>query len=53
MLSKLNPTYLGMTVIAIGNALPDGVVTIALARQGLAIMGITGAYSDYLFRYVG
>ena len=32
MLSKLNSTYLGLTVIAVGNALPDGVTTIALAK---------------------
>jgi Ca2+/Na+ antiporter len=44
MLSKLNSTYLGLTVIAVGNALPDGVTTIALAKQGYAMMGMTGAY---------
>jgi Ca2+/Na+ antiporter len=32
MLSKLDKTYLGLTVIAVGNALPDGVTTIALAK---------------------
>jgi len=32
MLSKLDKTYLGLTVIAIGNALPDAVTTIALAK---------------------
>jgi Ca2+/Na+ antiporter len=32
MLSKLNKTYLGLTIIAVGNALPDGVTTIALAK---------------------
>jgi sodium/potassium/calcium exchanger 6 len=34
MLSKLNKTFLGLTIIAVGNALPDGVTTIALAKQG-------------------
>jgi len=45
MLSGLSKSYLGLTVIAIGNALPDGVTTIALAKKGLAIMGLTGAYA--------
>ena len=43
-MSKLNSTYLGLTVIAVGNALPDGVTTIALAKDGYAVMGMTGAY---------
>ncbi len=33
-LSGLSSTYLGLTVIAIGNALPDGMTTIALAKKG-------------------
>lgn len=55
MLSKLNKTYLGLTIIAVGNALPDGVTTIALAKQGygikyrsyqfIAVMGLTGGYA--------
>ena len=56
MLSKLDKTYLGLTVIAVGNALPDAVTTIALAKQGYgsysdiyifykAMMGLTGAYA--------
>lgn len=32
MVSKLNTTYLGLTVIAVGNALPDAVTTIALSK---------------------
>ena len=32
-----------------GNALPDGITTIALAKEGYAIMGITGAYAGQLF----
>jgi sodium/potassium/calcium exchanger 6 len=43
MLSNLAPSYLGMTVIAMGNALPDGLVTMALAKQGYATMAMTGA----------
>lgn len=52
MLSKLDKTYLGLTVIAVGNALPDAVTTIALAKGGNAMMGLTGAYgnqNNYIF----
>lgn len=49
MLSQLDKTYLGLSVIAVGNALPDGITTIALAKQGHAVMGLTGAYAGQLF----
>jgi Ca2+/Na+ antiporter len=32
VLSKLSATYLALTIIAIGNALPDAIITIALAK---------------------
>ena len=32
---KLNNTYMGLTVLGIGNALPDALTTIALAKEGL------------------
>jgi len=34
VLSKLSATYLALTIIAIGNALPDALITIALAKKG-------------------
>ncbi|CAD8144515.1 unnamed protein product [Paramecium octaurelia] len=49
MLTNLSNSYLGMTIIAMGNALPDGIVTMTLAKQGYAIMGITGAYFGQIF----
>ncbi len=49
MISNLSRTYLGLTIIAVGNALPDGVTTIALSKQGYAVMGMTGAYAGQLF----
>lgn len=49
MVSKLNTTYLGLTVIAVGNALPDAVTTIALSKQGYAMMGLTGAYGIFMY----
>ena len=32
MLFYISSTYLGLTVLAIGNALPDGLTTIAIAK---------------------
>lgn len=32
MLTNLSNSYLGMTIIAMGNALPDGIVTMTLAK---------------------
>jgi len=32
MLTNLSKTYLGLTVIAMGNALPDALTTVALAK---------------------
>jgi Ca2+/Na+ antiporter len=45
MLSKLNQTFLGLTVIAVGNALPDAVTTIALAKQGYGMIDCKLFYS--------
>ena len=44
-MSNLSRTYMGLTVIAVGNALPDALTTIELSKNGLAVMGITGAYA--------
>lgn len=50
MLTNLPATYLGLTVIAMGNALSDAVMTIALAKEGHAIMAMTGALNfSFLF----
>ena len=40
--TNLSTTYLGLTILAVGNALPDGLTTIAIAKKGQAMMGITG-----------
>lgn len=45
VLSKLSATYLALTIIAVGNALPDALITVKLAGEGKAIMGITGGYA--------
>lgn len=42
---KLDNTFMGLTILGIGNALPDALTTIALAGKGYAQMGITGSYA--------
>ena len=42
LMTNLSTTYLGLTILAVGNALPDGLTTIAIAKSGQAVMGITG-----------
>jgi len=43
--TKLSPTYIALTIIAVGNALPDALITIALSTKGQAKLGITGSYA--------
>ena len=45
IITKLSSTYLALTIIAVGNALPDAIITIALAKKGKAVLGITGSYA--------
>jgi len=33
---KLSNTYMGLTILGVGNALPDSFTTIALAKKGYA-----------------
>lgn len=47
-LTGLSSTYLGLTVIAVGNALGDGLTTIALAKKGQAVLGLTGGIAGQL-----
>lgn len=49
VMTGLSSTYLGLTIIAVGNALPDGLATISIAKQGQAVMGITGGIAGQLF----
>lgn len=49
MVFDLESSYLGFTVLAIGNALPDALNTIALSKTGQGIMAISGAYNGQLF----
>jgi Ca2+/Na+ antiporter len=45
LVTKLSPTYIALTIIAVGNALPDALITIALSTKGQAKLGITGSYA--------
>jgi solute carrier family 24 (sodium/potassium/calcium exchanger), member 6 len=46
---NIESSYLGFSVIAIGNALPDALNTMHLAKAGQGIMAISGAYNGQLF----
>ena len=47
--SGISPTYMGLTIIAVGSALPDAVTTLALSAKGYGDMAITGNYSSQCF----
>ena len=49
VLTNLSNTYLGLTVLAMVNSLSDGLTTIAIAKRGRAVMGITGSIAACLF----
>ena len=42
---NLEEAYLGLTILAIGNALPDALTTIALIKAGAGTMAISGGYA--------
>jgi Ca2+/Na+ antiporter len=44
--------YLGNVFISIGNAVPDGLTLISLAKLGEAKMGITGSLSTNMFSFL-
>lgn len=52
LIANISTTYLGLTVIAVGNALPDGLTTISIAKNGQAIMGLTGGIAGQLFGFL-
>lgn len=49
LVANLSTTYLGLTIIAIGSALPDAITTVALAKNGQAALGLTGGYAGQIF----
>lgn len=49
---NLDEAFLGLTILAIGNALPDALTTIALCKQGSGTLAISGGYAGQLFGYL-
>ena len=46
---NLGSVYLGLSILAVGNALPDALTTLALVKSGSGTMAISGAYAGQLF----
>ena len=47
---NLDATFLGLTILAIGNALPDALTTISLATNPKAVtMAVSGGYAGQIF----
>ena len=46
MITNLPKAYLGLTIIAMGNSVPDSLTTIALSKQGLSRMAMPGAFAS-------
>lgn len=49
---NLTEAFLGLTILAIGNALPDALTTISLVKQGAGTMAISGGYAGQLFGFL-
>ena len=45
----LDNSLIGFTILAVGNALPDALTTLSLAKGGQATMAISGGYAGQLF----
>ena len=45
LIMNIDNTYLGLTILAIGNALPDALTTISLCKQGLGVLALSGGYA--------
>jgi sodium/potassium/calcium exchanger 6 len=52
VLLNLDNAYLGLTVLAVGNALPDALTTIALCKSGNGAMALSGGYAGQLFGFL-
>ena len=49
ILLGLDNTFIGLTILAIGNSMPDAMMTLALMREGQGVMAISGGYAGQLF----
>lgn len=46
---NISKSFLAMVVLSIGNALPDGLTTISIAKKGNASVVVTGGIACHLF----
>jgi len=46
ILTGINETFLGITLIALGNSIGDLFTLYSLAKKGYGIMAMTGIYSS-------
>lgn len=46
---NLDNTFLGLTILAVGNALPDALTTISMANGPSVTMAISGGYAGQIF----
>ena len=49
VITNLNATFFGITILAVGNAQPDALTTISMCKKGEGMMAISGAYAGQLF----
>lgn len=49
---NMSASYMGLTVLAIGNALPDTLTTISLMKSGAGTMALSGGYAGQLFGFL-
>ena len=49
LLLNLDNAYLGLTILAVGNALTDALTTITLCKQGSGDLALSGVYAGQLF----
>ena len=48
-MSGINPSFLGLTLLAMGNSIGDLVADLAVSRLGFGELAITGCFAGPLF----
>jgi len=49
---NLSEVFMGLTIVGIGNSLPDAITTLVLIRQGAGKTAISAGYAGQLFGYL-
>lgn len=52
LLTGWGSLVVGLTIMAIGNSCSDFTVDVALAKQGLQVMAVTGIFAGQLFNFL-